>query len=107
MGMVGPKYVWLLPATTTGAWIFSPSTFRRFYPGTDCNVSQIVEAADGFIASDKVPIRQDNNETLSGLVSYTFDILIQTGSPHSDVARVGGARAQHLLEKYWGPLEKF
>ena len=70
MGMTGPKYVWLLTAGVSGAWIFSPGTFHRFYPTTDCNVSQIVEAADGFIVSDKVPIRQDIKETLSGLVSF-------------------------------------
>ncbi|CAB4027904.1 gamma-aminobutyric acid type B receptor subunit 2-like isoform X1, partial [Paramuricea clavata] len=83
MGMVGQKYVWLLPATTTGAWIFSPSTFRRFYPGTDCNVSHIIEAADGFIVSDKVPIRQDNNETLSGLTAVTFNVnrLLKHNAP--------------------------
>ncbi|CAB3996723.1 gamma-aminobutyric acid type B receptor subunit 2-like isoform X1, partial [Paramuricea clavata] len=65
MGLTGPKYVWLLAAAVSGAWIFSPGTFHRYYRATDCNVSQIVEAADGFIVSDKVPIRQDTKETLS------------------------------------------
>ena len=66
--MFGPKYVWLLPATVSGSWIFTPNVFDHFFKASDCNISQIVEAADGFIMSDKVPIRQDNNKTLSGLV---------------------------------------
>jgi hypothetical protein len=75
MGMLGPKYVWLLPATASGAWIFSPSTFSIFHKHIECNISDIIEAADGFFVSDKIPIRQDDNETLSGLVSYRFDLL--------------------------------
>ena len=69
MGMVSPKYVWLLPATVSGSWIFSPKTFHIYYQQLGCNMSDIIEAADGFIMSDKMPIRQDNNKTLSGLVS--------------------------------------
>jgi hypothetical protein len=51
-----------------GGW-FSPKIFHKYYQKTvDYNLRQIIEAADGFIASTQMPIRQDNNETLSGLV---------------------------------------
>ena len=71
MGMIGSKYVWLLPATLSGAWIFSPGTFSKFHKMCKCNISQIIESADGFIVSDKLPIRADNKKTLSGLVSQS------------------------------------
>ena len=76
MGMLGPKYVWFLPATASGAWIFSPNTYSRYYKAIDCNISDVIKAADGFILSDKIPIRQDDNKTLSGLVSlFKFPIV--------------------------------
>ncbi|CAB4026965.1 Hypothetical predicted protein, partial [Paramuricea clavata] len=68
LGMVGPKYVWLLSGELAGDW-FSPKIFHKYYEKTvDCNLRQIIEAADRFIAFTQMPIRQDNNETLSGLV---------------------------------------
>ena len=70
MGMISPKYVWLLPAGVSGAWIFSPGTFDWYYKNRECSISEIIEGADGFIVADKLPIRQDNNKTLSGLVRY-------------------------------------
>ena len=68
MEMTSPKYVWLLPATASGAWIFSPQKFTESHKKSSCNISQVIESADGFILSDKIPIREDDNETLSGLV---------------------------------------
>lgn len=75
MGMVGPEYVWLLSGELAGGW-FSPKIFYKYYHKTvDCNLRQIVEAADRFIASTQMPIRQDNNETLSGLVRVFLNFL--------------------------------
>ena len=78
MGMVSPKYVWLLPAAVSSSWIFSPRRFHLFYKNTVCNMSQIIEAADGFIIADKLPIRQDNNRTFSGLVRRRSSLSVAT-----------------------------
>ncbi|XP_028407396.1 gamma-aminobutyric acid type B receptor subunit 2-like [Dendronephthya gigantea] len=72
MGMISPKYVWLLSASLSGSWIFSPGTFSSRFPGSKCNISEIIESADSFIISDKVPIRADKNETLSRLTPESF-----------------------------------
>lgn len=70
MGMFGPKYVWLLFASLGGSWIFRPEIFERNYKTVKCNVTIISQAAERFIVIDKVSIRQDNNKTVSGMVTY-------------------------------------
>ena len=67
--MYGPKYVWFLSATSTGAWIFSPKTFKMQHKVVRCTYDEIVTAAEGFITIANVDIRQDNKTTVSGLVS--------------------------------------
>ena len=74
--MVGQKYVWLMPAGLSSAWIFSPNDFSKQHKVVKCNIRTIIEAADGFIMSDKIPIRQDSNKTLSGLVSCSLCEII-------------------------------
>ena len=69
LGMYGPKYVWILSATSTGAWIFSPQTFSRQHKNLKCEYNQVVEAAEGFLTIANVDIRKDNKTTVSGLVS--------------------------------------
>ena len=68
--MYGPKYVWLLAATSSGGWIFSPETFSRQHKKLGCDHSQVVKAAEGFLVIANVEIRQDNKTTVSGLVSF-------------------------------------
>ena len=67
--MYGQKYVWVLAATTSSAWIFDPKTFERQHRNIDCNLNQVAEAAEGFLIVTNIDIRQDNKTTVSGLVS--------------------------------------
>ena len=69
MGMFGPKYVWLLFASLSSSWIFRPEVFEKYHKNVKCNVTLVSQAAEGFIVVDKVVIRQDNNKTISGMVS--------------------------------------
>ena len=72
LGMYGPKYVWFLSATSTGAWIFSPETFKVQHKTLRCSYDEVVTAADGFITIANVDIRQDNKTTVSGLNASTY-----------------------------------
>jgi hypothetical protein len=68
--MVGPKYVWLLSDRASDGSIFPPKSSEKLYrSASNCNASQIIEAKNGLIVYTRIPIRQDNNETISGLVS--------------------------------------
>ena len=69
LGMYGEKYVWFLAATTTGGWIFNAESFDKQHQNIDCELKNIIKAAEGFIVISKIDIRQDNRTTISGLVS--------------------------------------
>ncbi|XP_028407401.1 gamma-aminobutyric acid type B receptor subunit 2-like isoform X2 [Dendronephthya gigantea] len=79
LGMYGPKYVWILAATSTGAWIFTNDvdTFSKHHMNIDCNISQVAKAAEGFITISQVDIRQDDNVTVSGLTSREYLAEVQ------------------------------
>ena len=71
--MYGPKYVWFFPHLSSGGWIFSDENFFEYRVGLSCNIRQILKAAEGFLTVHFADIRQDNQTTVSGLVSS--DIL--------------------------------
>ena len=65
--MYGSHYAWI---------IFGEFSLNRIFPGhsklkwSECTSSQLKEAADRYISTMRLDIRQDNHKTLSGMVSY-------------------------------------
>ena len=68
--MYGPNYVWFLSSESAGPWIFSPEILS--YTSVECDYSQIVKAAEGFLTIAEIDIRKDIQTTISGLVSVVW-----------------------------------
>ena len=80
--MYGPKYVWFLSAPSTAS-ILNPKIFSQQHEMLECDYSEVMKAAEGFVIITKVNIRQDNETTVSGLVSTMWREL-RTKCANSD-----------------------
>ncbi|XP_070566216.1 gamma-aminobutyric acid type B receptor subunit 2-like [Ptychodera flava] len=58
--LFGDKYVWILPGWSEDNW------WNSSRPATECSVDEIVEAANGFLATDLLHLSASPEHTISG-----------------------------------------
>jgi len=69
--MYGSRYAWIIFGEFKPSQIFfEDSMLKRL---VECTSNELKEAADRYISTSKSDIRQDNQKTLSGMVSYQDD----------------------------------
>ena len=66
--MYGSHYAWIIFGEFRPDLIFPEDSRLKELVG--CTSNQLREAADRYISTMKLDIRQDNHKTLSGMVSY-------------------------------------
>jgi len=64
--MYGSRYAWIIFGEITPGQIFPGDSELR---SAECTSNELKEAAEGYISTMKLDIRQDNQKTLSGMVS--------------------------------------
>ncbi|XP_075731597.1 gamma-aminobutyric acid type B receptor subunit 2 isoform X3 [Rhipicephalus microplus] len=67
MGMYGRKYQWLIGAMYADRWWETPQ------PDVSCEPAQIVEAVEGYIGTDLLPLSTSENITVSGLTPTEYE----------------------------------
>ena len=67
--MYGPNYAWIIFGELSPTKIFADDPKLRNSVLRDCSINELKEAANGYISTRKLDIREDNNQTISGLVS--------------------------------------
>ena len=70
--MYGEHYAWIIFGAISPRQIFGDD--KRLKGFINCTADQLRQAADRYIATIKLDIRQDNKTTISGLVS---NLLVQ------------------------------
>jgi len=65
--MYGSRYAWIIFGEIRPSPIFLDSKLKGY---VECTSNELNEAADRYISTMKSDIRQDNQKTLSGMVSY-------------------------------------
>ena len=68
--MYGSNYAWIIFGEFTPTEIFADDPKLRNSVLSDCSSNELKEAANGYISTIKLDIRKDNNQTISGLVSW-------------------------------------
>ena len=68
--MYGPNYAWIIFGEFNPTEIFADNPKLRNSVLSDCSSNELKEAANGYISTIKLDIRKDNNQTISGLVSW-------------------------------------
>ena len=66
--MFGSNYAWIIFGEISASQFFPKDSILKEH--VECTSKQLKEAADRYISTRKLDIRQDNNKTLSGMVSY-------------------------------------
>jgi len=66
--MFGSRYAWIIFGVIRPRQIFLEDSKLKEY--IECTRSDLKEAADRYISTFNLDIRQDNQKTLSGMVSY-------------------------------------
>ena len=66
--MFGSNYAWIIFGEFRPDKIFPEDSKRN--GSAECTNNELKEAADRYISTMKLDIRQDNQKTLSGMVSY-------------------------------------
>lgn len=65
--MYGSHYAWIISGLFSPKQIFADdSKLKNFI---DCSSNDLKQAANRYISTVKLDLRQDNNETISGMVS--------------------------------------
>ncbi|KAH9366446.1 hypothetical protein HPB48_007868 [Haemaphysalis longicornis] len=67
MGMYGRKYQWIIVAMYAERWWETPQ------PDVSCEPAQIVEAVEGYIGTDLLPLSTSENITVSGLTPTEYE----------------------------------
>ncbi|KAK8787187.1 hypothetical protein V5799_023037 [Amblyomma americanum] len=67
MGMYGRKYQWIIVAMYAERWWETPQ------PDVSCDPAQIVEAVEGYIGTDLLPLSTSENITVSGLTPTEYE----------------------------------
>ena len=65
--MYGSRYAWIIFSEFPPSKIFGDA--YKFKGTLQCSSDEIGQAADRCIATSKLDIRQDNHQTISGMVS--------------------------------------
>ena len=66
--MYGSNYAWIIFGEISTSQFFPKDSILKEH--VECTSKQLKEAADRYISTIKLDIRQDNHKTLSGMVSY-------------------------------------
>ena len=66
--MFGSNYAWIIFGEIRPGQIFPGDS--KLKGSVDCTSNQLKEAAERYISTMKLDIRQENQKTLSGMVSY-------------------------------------
>ena len=66
--MYGSRYAWIISGEFEPRIIFLE--YFKLKGSVECTSKELKEAADGYISTMRLDIRQDNQKTLSGMVSY-------------------------------------
>jgi len=66
--MFGSNYAWIIFGVIRPGQIFPGDS--KLKGSVDCTSNQLKEAAERYISTMKLDIRQENQKTLSGMVSY-------------------------------------
>ena len=66
--MFGSNYAWIIFGEKRPSQIFLEESKLKVH--VECTRDELKEAANRYIATMKLDIRQDNQKTLSGMVSY-------------------------------------
>lgn len=66
--MFGSHYAWIIFGEMRPSQIFSEDS--KLKGSVRCTSNELKQAADRYISTMKLDIRQDNQMTLSGMVSY-------------------------------------
>ena len=64
--MFGSNYAWIIFGEIRSSQIFLDSKLKD----VECTSNELKEATDRYISTTKLDIRQDNQKTLSGMVSH-------------------------------------
>ena len=70
--MYGSRYAWIIFGEIKPSQIFVENSKLKEY--VECTSNKLKEAADRYISTSKLDIRQDNQTTLSGMVSCQDDL---------------------------------
>ncbi|XP_077997579.1 gamma-aminobutyric acid type B receptor subunit 2-like [Glandiceps talaboti] len=65
--LFGDKYVWILPGWYTKEWLNSSAT-----TDVECTVEEMNKAAEGYIATDLLPLSTNEEKTISGLSAIEY-----------------------------------
>ena len=66
--MFGSNYAWIIFGEFSQSQLFPHDS--KLKGNVECASKELREAADRYISMTKLDIRQDNQTTLSGMVSY-------------------------------------
>ena len=66
--MYGSRYAWIIFGVIRPGQIFPGDS--KLKGSVECTSNELKQAAEGYISTMKLDIRQDNQKTLSGMVSY-------------------------------------
>ena len=66
--MYGSRYAWIIFGGVRPGQIFPGDS--KLNGSVECTSNELKEASDRHISTFKLDIRQDNQKTLSGMVSY-------------------------------------
>ena len=66
--MYGSNYAWIIFGEISTSQFFPKDSILKEH--VECTSKQLKEAADRYISTIKLDIRQDNHKTLSGMVSH-------------------------------------
>ena len=66
--MFGSNYAWIIFGEVRPSQIFPEDSKHKV--SVECTINELKTAADRYISTMKLDIRQDNQTTLSGMVSY-------------------------------------